>query len=123
MSAILEPTPTMGPYRVTARSESVYLHTVDDRLLADADVWTVPAGDVSAVLAALDQAGDNPAYTQERAAITPDPDAEFAVSHDGDRLTVRGPGHLYTTTAELEYRHLPALRAALRPLAQTDPTR
>lgn len=120
MSAILEPTPTMGPYRVTARRESIYLHASDDRLRVDGDAWTVPVGDAPNVLAALDQAGDNPAYAAERAAVIADPDAEFVVSlgpsDDGDRLTVRGPGHLYTTTVELEYRHLPALRAALCPM-------
>lgn len=139
MGAIQQPTPAMGPYHVEMRSESFYLTR------ADADPGTmsapgryeakVPAGDVPALLASLDQVTEHPWWEKwERPVDGAEPDTSWAlppgsegpladahwtVTSDGDAILIKGPWIVWyepdrsIATTEICYRDLAELREAL----------
>lgn len=145
MGAIQEPTPAMSPWwGVEVRGESFYLTagqfarpanrrylggdaTTDaERATAwrvDGGILTAP-GPATALLAALTQAIEHPAYKDwardhEAAGTT------VTAAVQGDRTALVVPAHVYGKDAddgyvacvELEYQHLAALHAAVAEIA------
>lgn len=124
MGAVLEPTTAMGPYTTEARRESFYLgnHPEHPRLRPRPDGVALPAADVPAVLASLDQVE---AHLRLASPYEPTPQAddEIAVYRDDDHvvlpaapdgwLIVYGRDQEQTSVIEICYSHLRALRTAL----------
>jgi len=127
----------MGPYRVEMRGQSFYLTRVDAQPATRVDQYqaALPAGDVPALRAALNQVTGNPHWTRWEDAGRPSaPDtswtrapgdtgpaapATWTVTLDTDTLHITGPWAIdhesgralwYT---EIEYADVLPLRAAL----------
>ncbi|AQZ62765.1 unnamed protein product [[Actinomadura] parvosata subsp. kistnae] len=120
----------MGPYRVETRSESFYLTAPKERLTNTAATWSIPAEDVSCVLAALNQIVGQPhsgysAWLRGGRQITGDhpmPAGDYPATSDGQRVTLSGPAYLTDraegtwpyNSIELGYDAVEPLRDALQ---------
>lgn len=126
MGAILEPTAAMGPYSTEARGESFYLgtHPEDPRMRPRPDGVALPAGDVPAVLAALDQIrghlanapGLDPGPAGDAPRVYRDGDLVVLAGESGGWLHVYGRDRARTSTVEIAYGRVAELRAALEGL-------
>lgn len=137
MGALLEPTVDMGPWHVEVRRESAYLlgeapnwqradgappeHTI--LVLGDSSNghgFAIPAGDRTAVKAAIEQIIEHPAYRDWAAENEPAGDGWQSETVDG-WLRLHGPDILFGSgepwrvsgAVELEYRHLAPLLTEL----------
>ena len=137
MGACLEPTPSMGPYRVEMRGQSFYLNRrgADPSTRAGRYEAVLPTTDLPALLAALDQVTTHPHWPRWEAAGRPAaPDtswtlapgdtgpaapAEWTVTPDGDHLRLTGPWIVWHERdfwgTEIGYADVDQLRAALTP--------
>lgn len=145
MGACLEPTPAMGPYNVEVRSHSFYLNRTRNELrpftVAGWHELTVESAEMPAILAAFEQVKEHPVWGREEwrgddpedtAWTVPfgkegeAPSATWAVSRDGEAVTIHGPWTVYSSSdpshylpfsAEIAYVNLSTLDEALKALA------
>ncbi|AIV35592.1 hypothetical protein [Streptomyces sp. CCM_MD2014] len=142
MGACLEPTPAMRRYRVESSGQSFYLtRTAASPATHESRFHAVlPAPDLDAILAALDQVTSHPDWARwEEAGRLAEPDTSWtikpgedgpaapsawAVERDREALYLSGPwitGHEYDRwSAEIPYSELEDLRKALTALLAED---
>ncbi|MGA4995874.1 hypothetical protein [Nonomuraea bangladeshensis] len=117
MGACLEPTPQMGPFTVEMRGESFLLGCHRDHLaIAPDHEWSIPIGQLPALVAAFDQVRAHPAYV----AALPDAGRApwYQIELREQRIHVLGLGRAYLgddstrpyKTVEVEYRHMQLLQ-------------
>ncbi|MFE4635069.1 hypothetical protein ACFRJ1_17065 [Streptomyces sp. NPDC056773] len=137
MGAIQQPTTKMKPYAVEVRRESFYLNrAAEGTSRFGRYAARVPAADVAAILAALQQVKGHLAWKEWGAsdaaphdtswALPPEgegpvPDEFWTVERQGDDLEIRGPwvihGDERNIQAEITYQDTEALAEALVPFA------
>ncbi|QPL14149.1 hypothetical protein QEH48_gp120 [Streptomyces phage TurkishDelight] len=137
MGACLEPTPDMGPYRVEMRGQSFYLTRIDAPPESRVDRYeaALPAEDVPALLAALEQVTAHPrwpGWESEGRPAEPDTSwtltpgdtgpaapADWTATADAGTLRLTGPWVLYYETGrgllsgEISYADVDGFRAAV----------
>ncbi|MEU4231118.1 hypothetical protein AB0F17_43075 [Nonomuraea sp. NPDC026600] len=133
MGGCLDPTPEMGPFTVEVRGESFYLGCHSDYLAVTPERgWSIPAGQVPALVAAFDQVRDFHGYAaalqenQEGSALP-----EHRVEVREGRVHVHGLSYAYLgdastrewpyRTLEVEYRYVQALQDVITAAAQGTP--